>query len=119
MAKRRRRIPQRTCIGCRQVDAKRSMMRIVRTAGNGGVQLDPTGKLSGRGAYLHEDPACWEIALKENRLARALKTELSPEEREMLVAHMTELATAATATDAHSFATVEGGAEPDQNDGTA
>lgn len=60
--------------------------------GNGGIQLDPTGKLSGRGAYLHEDPACWEAALRGNRLAQALKTELSPEEREMLAAHMTELA---------------------------
>jgi hypothetical protein len=92
MAKRRRRIPQRTCIGCRQVDDKRSMIRIVRTPGNGSVQLDPTGKLSGRGAYLHEDPACWEAALKGNRLAQALKTQLSPEEREMLAAHVTELA---------------------------
>lgn len=92
MAKRRRRIPQRTCIGCRQVEAKRSMIRVVRMPGNGGIQLDPTGKLSGRGAYLHEDPACWEAALRGNRLAQALKTELSPEEREMLAAHMTELA---------------------------
>lgn len=93
MAKRRRRIPQRTCVGCRQVAPKRSMIRIVRRPEDG-IQLDPTGKLSGRGAYLHEDPACWEAALKGNRLAHALKTELSPEEREMLAAHMAELAKA-------------------------
>lgn len=92
MAKRRRRIPQRTCIGCRQVNAKRSMTRIVRTPGNGGVRLDSTGKLSGRGAYLHEDPACWEAAMKGNRLTQALKTQLSPVEQEMLAAHMSELA---------------------------
>lgn len=99
MAKRRRRIPQRTCIGCRQVAPKRSMTRIVRTPGNGGIQLDPTGKLPGRGAYLHEDPACWEGALEGNRLVRALKTELSPEEREMLAAHVRELAKASAETD--------------------
>lgn len=99
MAKRRRRIPQRTCIGCRQVNAKRSMIRIVRTPDNGDVRLDPTGKLSGRGAYLHEDPACWETALKGNRLAHALKTQLSPEEQEMLAAHMTELAHVPVETD--------------------
>ncbi len=99
MTKRRRRVPKRTCIGCRQVDNKRAMIRIVRMPGNGGVQLDPTGKLSGRGAYLHENLSCWEAALQGNRLAQALKTQLSPEEREMLAAHMTELAKAPTTTD--------------------
>ncbi|MFQ5855910.1 MAG: RNase P modulator RnpM [Anaerolineae bacterium] len=93
MTKRRRRISQRTCVGCRQVAAKRSMVRIVRTPENG-VQLDLTGKLPGRGAYLHEDPACWEAALTRNRLAQALKTELSPEEQKMLAARMVELAKA-------------------------
>ncbi len=97
MAKRRRRIPQRTCVGCRNVDAKRSMIRIVRKPGNGGIQLDPTGKLSGRGAYIHEDPACWEAALRNKRLAQALKTELSSEDREMLAAHMRELSEASQA----------------------
>ncbi|MBS1253273.1 MAG: hypothetical protein MAG451_02322 [Anaerolineales bacterium] len=97
MAKRRRRIPQRTCVGCREVAAKRSMVRIVRTPGNGGVQVDPTGKLSGRGAYLHADPVCWEVALTDNRLAKALKTKLSSEEREMLTAHMRELSEASGA----------------------
>lgn len=67
------------------------MTRIVRTP-DSGLQLDLTGKLSGRGAYLHDDPACWEAALKDDRLAHALKTELSPKEREMLAAHMAELA---------------------------
>ena len=95
MAKRRRRVPQRTCIGCRQVAAKRSMIRIVRTPEDG-VQLDPTGKRSGRGAYVHENIACWEAALEGNRLAQALKTELSPEEREMLTAHFRELAESST-----------------------
>lgn len=52
--------------------------------------MDPTGKLSGRGAYLHEDPACWEAALKGDRLAHALKTQLSPEEREMLAAYIAD-----------------------------
>lgn len=70
------------------------MTRIVRTPEDG-VRLDPTGKLSGRGAYLHEDPACWQAALKDNRLSKALKTELSPEEWEMLTAHLAELEKAA------------------------
>lgn len=97
MAKRRRRTPQRTCIGCRKVDSKRSMLRIVRTTNDAGVQIDPTGKLPGRGAYLHAEPACWEAALKGNRLAQALKTELSAEEKEMLTAHMKQLSGASEA----------------------
>jgi len=44
----RRHIPQRTCVGCRQVRAKRELIRIVRTP-EGRVLIDPTGKKSGRG----------------------------------------------------------------------
>jgi hypothetical protein len=75
--KRTKHIPQRTCVGCRQVLAKRSLMRIVRTPE--GVRYDPTGKASGRGAYLHDQRSCWERATK-GVLARALKTELSNED---------------------------------------
>lgn len=60
---------------------KRSLMRIVRTAD--GVQLDPTGKLAGRGAYLHDQRSCWEKGLKGS-LAHALKTELTETERNIL-----------------------------------
>ncbi len=71
-------VPQRTCVGCREVLPKRTMIRIVRTAQ--GVQIDPTGKLAGRGAYLHDRRECWERGLK-GALAHALKTTISPQER--------------------------------------
>ncbi len=71
-------VPQRTCVGCREVLPKRTMIRVVRTAE--GVQLDPTGKLAGRGAYLHDRRECWERGLK-GTLAHALKTTLTMEER--------------------------------------
>src|SRR6266545_1832312 len=67
-------VPQRTCVGCREVLPKRKMIRLVRTAE--GVQVDPTGKLAGRGAYLHDRRECWERALK-GALAHALKTTLT------------------------------------------
>ncbi|MEW6029148.1 MAG: YlxR family protein [Chloroflexota bacterium] len=76
-------IPQRTCVGCRTVMAKRSLIRIVRTPE--GVRVDPTGKAAGRGAYLHDNRACWERGLK-GALAHALKTELTQDERERLEA---------------------------------
>ncbi len=82
-------IPQRTCVACREVNEKRSLIRLVRTPD--GVVVDPTGRLPGRGAYLHDSKACWEKALKKGILARALKTEISPENMDMLQAYMEKL----------------------------
>lgn len=66
-------IPQRTCIGCNQVEAKRALMRIVRTP-EGQVIADPTGKKNGRGTYIHRYRDCWEAVLgKRERLGHALK----------------------------------------------
>lgn len=76
-------VPQRTCVGCRLVLPKRSLVRIVR--GSLGVQVDLTGKMAGRGAYLHDRRSCWEKGLKGS-LAQALKTTLTDEEREKLSA---------------------------------
>ncbi len=42
--------------------------------------MDRTGKLNGRGAYLHDHLTCWEKALK-GPLASALRTELTEEDR--------------------------------------
>lgn len=71
-------IPQRTCVACRERSAKRALIRIVRTP-EGRVELDPTGRKNGRGAYLCDDPACWERALRTDLLARALKTDIDQE----------------------------------------
>ena len=81
-------VPQRTCVGCREVLPKRRMIRIVRTAE--GVQVDPTGKLAGRGAYLHDRRECWERGLK-GALANALKATLTVDEREKLEEFMNAL----------------------------
>src|SRR5688500_3720288 len=81
-------IPQRTCVGCREVLSKRKMIRIGRTAV--GVQIDPTGKLAGRGAYLHDRPECWERGLK-GALGHALKTSLTKNDRARLEEFMNTL----------------------------
>lgn len=81
IVKRIKHVPQRTCVGCRQTLAKRGLIRIVRT--QQGLRVDPTGKVSGRGAYLHDQRSCWEAGLKGS-LAHALKIELSDVDREML-----------------------------------
>jgi predicted RNA-binding protein YlxR (DUF448 family) len=78
---RKKHIPMRTCIVCHDRKDKRQLVRIVRT-NDSGVLVDPTGKRNGRGAYLCDNPQCWDHALKSKVLDRALKTELSAEERQ-------------------------------------
>lgn len=83
-------VPQRTCIACREHDAKRGLHRIVRTP-EGPVELDPTGKRNGRGAYLCGRTACWDKALATGLLGRALKTEIAPHTASALRAFATTL----------------------------
>jgi len=57
------------------------MIRVVRAID--GVRVDPTGKLAGRGAYLHDRRECWTRGLR-GALANALKAELTAEDRVQL-----------------------------------
>ena len=82
-------IPQRTCIACRDIAGKRSLIRLVRTPT--GVEVDITGKVSGRGAYLHPSQRCWQAALETNRLKQALRTKLTHEDRQALLTFMSSL----------------------------
>lgn len=68
-----RRAPQRTCVGCGEVQGKRELLRIVRPP-DGPLACDPTGKRNGRGAYVHRDPSCFDRAAA-GRLLRALRAE--------------------------------------------
>ncbi len=85
---RHKHVPQRTCVSCGRVSAKRELIRLVRTPG--GAEVDPTGKRAGRGAYLCSDPECWTRAIKKGRLESALRTKLSPDTREALLAYGAE-----------------------------
>ncbi len=78
-----KRIPQRTCVGCRVVQPKRSLIRIVATPQ--GIRIDPTGKAAGRGAYLHNSRSCWKKGLA-GKLAQALKVEIQEDDRAVLAA---------------------------------
>lgn len=84
-----RHIPQRSCIACRQVQPKRRLLRLVHTAA--GVEVDLTGKRSGRGAYLCLDSKCWEEGLRKGRLEHALRTQISGENRAQLAAFFKSL----------------------------
>lgn len=82
-SKKTRHKPQRTCVGCRTVQEKHTLIRMVRTKEEG-VQIDLHGKKSGRGAYLHYLPECWEKGLNGS-LEKALKTNISPENNKELL----------------------------------
>ena len=115
-------VPQRTCIACRRVQGKRSLIRLVRTAevvkardeaGNHAddsvdvpaegaaasrpgerstqIVIDTTGKLGGRGCYLHPNQQCWHSALKSGKIEQALKVKLSAEDRATLTAYAATL----------------------------
>ena len=77
-------IPQRTCLACREVKAKRELIRLVRLP-DMSVQVDTSGKKAGRGAYLCRAQECWEAGLKGGRLEHALRTALTQDNREQLI----------------------------------
>lgn len=78
-----RKVPRRTCVGCRGVKDKSGLIRIVRTP-EGDVRADFTGRAAGRGAYLCPQSSCLETALKKGGIARSLHVTLTAEQRETL-----------------------------------
>ncbi len=73
-----KKVPLRTCLGCKTVKPKKELIRIVRTP-NGEVIIDPTGKKSGRGAYTCPNINCLEQTFKGSLLDSALEIKLTEE----------------------------------------
>jgi uncharacterized protein len=63
--------PQRTCVGCRTRVARAELLRLVVV--DGSVTPDPAGRMPGRGAHLHPDPACLDLALRRRAFPRAFR----------------------------------------------
>ena len=82
-----KKIPQRQCMGCRERKAKKEMIRVVRCT-DGTVQLDFSGKLNGRGAYVCPDPECLKKALRSKALDRSLEVTIPEEVIERLQKEM-------------------------------
>lgn len=73
-----KRVPLRMCVGCREMKPKRELIRIVRTPEEK-IAIDPTGKRSGRGAYVCPEAACVQKALKNKSIEKALQCPLAKE----------------------------------------
>ena len=58
--------PQRTCVACRKTGDKLTLVRLVRID-NGTIEVDITGRMNGRGAYICPSENCWQGAVRENR----------------------------------------------------
>ncbi|HHX21353.1 MAG TPA: YlxR family protein [Clostridiales bacterium] len=73
-----KKVPLRMCVGCREMFPKRELLRIVRSP-EGEVSMDPTGRKSGRGAYVCHSADCLQKAIRHRQLERALETKLGDE----------------------------------------
>ena len=82
-----KKIPMRQCLGCREMKAKKELIRVVRSP-EGGISLDFKGKASGRGAYICPQAQCLKKAIKAKALERALATQIPPEIYEALEREM-------------------------------
>ncbi|KAA0564215.1 MULTISPECIES: RNase P modulator RnpM [Bacillaceae] len=70
-----KKIPLRKCVATGEMKPKKEMIRIVRSK-EGEVSIDPTGKKSGRGAYLSKDKDIILQAKKKNTLANQLQAKI-------------------------------------------
>lgn len=73
-----KKVPLRKCIACGESKPKKELIRIVKNNENE-VNVDLTGKLNGRGAYICANVTCFEIAYKSKKIARSLQIEITDE----------------------------------------
>lgn len=73
-----KKVPQRKCMGCMEVFPKKELVRVVRTP-EGKVEIDLTGKKSGRGAYICKKSACLKKAIKAKRIQNSLEVQIDEE----------------------------------------
>ena len=84
-----KRVPQRKCVGCGEMIGKKGAVRVVRDK-DGNFSVDPTGKKSGRGAYICNDAKCLELARKGKKLERSFKCQVPAEIYDDLEKELTE-----------------------------
>ena len=81
--------PQRTCMGCNEKRDKKDLIRIVKNKQNE-INIDKTGKLEGRGAYICDSITCLEKAIKTKRIEKVFEQKIPDEIYERLRGVMLE-----------------------------
>ena len=72
----KKRIPERTCIGCHSKRNKKELLRIVCSP-DGVITMDHGQRLPGRGAYVCNDVSCMEMVIKKHALNRVFRREIN------------------------------------------
>jgi len=85
-----RKVPQRMCVACRTMKAKRELIRVV-LGQDGTVALDATGKKPGRGAYVCRSRTCIAQAVRAHRRDKGLKTAVGADVIDQLIEEMEAL----------------------------
>lgn len=78
-----KKMPQRTCMGCNEKKDKKELIRIVKS-NLGEINIDRTGRMHGRGAYICDKEECLEKLIKTKRLERVFETKIEDEIYEKL-----------------------------------
>ena len=73
-----KKIKLRKCISCHEAKDKDDLIRIVKSK-DGNINIDHSGKLNGRGAYICKSKNCLIKAIKNKLLNKYLKTNISEE----------------------------------------
>lgn len=73
-----RKVPMRKCVVTQEKHPKKDLVRVVLTPEDN-IEVDPTGRKNGRGAYLLLDKEIILKAKKEGSLNRSLKTKVPDE----------------------------------------
>ena len=82
-----RKIPQRQCVGCREMRPKRELVRVVKSP-EGEITLDFKGKAPGRGAYVCPNVDCLTKARKPKALERGFDCQIPQEVYDALTERM-------------------------------
>ena len=67
----------RTCIGCRERAPQTTLVRLVAVTADTTTVVTPDLRrtMPGRGAHVHPDPACLDLARRRKAFGRALRVE--------------------------------------------
>lgn len=87
-----KKIPQRQCVGCREMKDKKDLIRVLRS-GDNEFSIDVTGRKNGRGAYLCKNRECLMKAVKTKGFNRSFSQEIPDEVYQQLIKEFDEIET--------------------------
>ena len=85
----KRKVPMRMCVGCREMKPKMELIRVVKPQ-EGDCALDLTGNAPGRGAYVCASVECLKKAQKTRALERALDAKIDEDVFSQLASRLEE-----------------------------